>query len=764
MSERAWLWTEAVGHWALAWTVVVVMVGTWLWLGRPRRAALRYYGWLWATFAGLAIAPLVAGLGPRWSWREALALIRQAPAARPEPPSRFRSWFERMPPRASVLADRPEPERPEPASVPGLQPRVSEEVRALDRPRDVGDSGLAIAVMVWAAGFGLCAARLVRAAVRARTLVVEGDPSVPADLLVALEAARRALGVRRSVRIVVHPHLHAPMCVGLFRPVVLWPTVENCPTTPAQLRASLAHELAHLKYLDDWVVLLAEVWRALSWFYPPVHLLLTRLRHEREYRCDDVASAQSESLESYARWLLDLAPVRVAPPVLASSMLGGVSLAGRVRRLLDGEPHWARPLSRRQMVLLAIGAVVLPAVASSVRLVGLVAHAGAPEPADVPLPDIAPRELVEKIREARKAYDGAGLLEVEFDEERDLNALHEGQERVKHDRVKFPGRFQRASDGRLWRTEFDSMMQTSWPRIMLVPDRWATGFDGSRHYVWNIRDHSITLGESEMAARTLTPRALFWPQSESLLDLLGQPETKISQRTVEGVRCYVVGKTRTAPDGEWRSEYVISPRQGYLVLEVAWFRNGARYVWERLHELSQTRRDLWYPRRITSEMVNVWEDGSTQLVSRRALLVVRFEPGKTIAPEVFQIEVPYDADVRDLALGYTYYNDPWWPEVGKLLRDRFDWPKPELVPLQGLASIDDQTIEGKEAPPIQASLWVHSGPIDWVRLRGKVVLLDFSTLAQPHSQETIPALRRLSDVYKPAGLEVVSVLAPGDDP
>ena len=109
--------------------------------------------------------------------------------------------------------------------------------------------------------------------------------------------------------------------------------------SPAERLASLTHELAHLHHGDDWVALLAEIWRSLTWFYPPVHLAVARLRREREYRCDDVAAATLETPEHYAQWLLDLAPVAVSPPppFLAASILGGTSMADRIRRIVRGE-------------------------------------------------------------------------------------------------------------------------------------------------------------------------------------------------------------------------------------------------------------------------------------------------------------------------------------------------------------------------------------------------------------------------------------------
>ncbi len=176
-------------------------------------------------------------------------------------------------------------------------------------------------------------------------MLADLDFAVSKDLEDEKEHVRRELGIHRRVRIGIHPEIVAPMCVGLFRPVVLWPGVENCPMNPRERRASLVHELAHLRHGDDGIALMAELWRALTWFFLPIHFTMRLLHREREYRCDDVAAQTLETPEDYARWLLDLAPVSVeVTPLLAASLLGRTSLAGRIARIVRGETRWARPL------------------------------------------------------------------------------------------------------------------------------------------------------------------------------------------------------------------------------------------------------------------------------------------------------------------------------------------------------------------------------------------------------------------------------------
>ena len=96
MSERMVLVVEALGHWVLGWTLVVLAVAVWIRAARPRRAAVRYGGWLLATFAGAVLGPVVLAVGPLASWREVLGVLPTRPtAAEPsDRPTGSRSWFD----------------------------------------------------------------------------------------------------------------------------------------------------------------------------------------------------------------------------------------------------------------------------------------------------------------------------------------------------------------------------------------------------------------------------------------------------------------------------------------------------------------------------------------------------------------------------------------------------------------------------------------------------------------------------------------------
>ena len=100
--------------------------------------------------------------------------------------------------------------------------------------------------------------------------------------------------------------------------------------------------------------------------------------------------------------------------------------------------------------------------------------------------------------------------------------------------------------------------------------------------------------------------------------------------------------------------------------------------------------------------------------------------------------------------------------MGKLLHERFDWPKADLSPLKEMQTYGEPKSVGRPAPPLDASHWINAGPLDWTKLRGKVVLIDFTALGV--RQKIIPGLRKLVEAYGPAGLEVISIFSPRDTP
>jgi beta-lactamase regulating signal transducer with metallopeptidase domain len=159
----------------------------------------------------------------------------------------------------------------------------------------------------------------------------ESKPMNPVLLALCREMQRR-LGISRAVRYCESLHLDAPAVVGWFCPVVLLPISALSGLTELQLRAVVAHELAHVRRLDAFFNLFQVVAETLLFYHPAVWWLSKRIRAERENCCDDVALSVCGNPAEYARALALMEQWRAAPTFALAANRG--PLASRVTRLL----------------------------------------------------------------------------------------------------------------------------------------------------------------------------------------------------------------------------------------------------------------------------------------------------------------------------------------------------------------------------------------------------------------------------------------------
>ena len=152
------------------------------------------------------------------------------------------------------------------------------------------------------------------------------------ELLALCREMQNRLGIARAIRYCESLHLDAPAVVGWFRPVVLLPLSAFTGLTEMQLRAVIAHELAHIRRLDAFFNLFQVAAETLLFYHPAVWWLSKRIRAERENCCDDVALSVCGNPAEYARALALMEEWRVAPSFVMAANRG--PLASRVARLL----------------------------------------------------------------------------------------------------------------------------------------------------------------------------------------------------------------------------------------------------------------------------------------------------------------------------------------------------------------------------------------------------------------------------------------------
>jgi TonB family protein len=213
------------------------------------------------------------------------------------------------------------------------------------------------ALPLWAAGVLAFSLRLVWSWRQVSRLRRAGDAARD-EVLALVEKLAVRLRCGRRVRVLISSIAEGPGVVGWLRPVVLLPASTLLGLSPEQLEAVLAHELAHIRRHDYLVNLVQLTIETLLFYHPAVWWISSRIRHERELCCDDLAVGLTGDAIGYARALTRLERLRVSEPVMAMSGRGG-SLVYRVRRLVGAETRELGPSRLPGIVTLVLGGVCL---------------------------------------------------------------------------------------------------------------------------------------------------------------------------------------------------------------------------------------------------------------------------------------------------------------------------------------------------------------------------------------------------------------------
>jgi hypothetical protein len=133
---------------------------------------------------------------------------------------------------------------------------------------------------------------------QAARLIAASQPIVPPDLAgIAWDADD---DVRES------PAASVPLVVGWIRPVIVLP-VDWRRWTDMDLRAVLAHELAHVARRDPFVAALAHANACLFWFHPLAWWLKRHLAILAERACDEAGVRGVGDRQAYAQALIRMA-------------------------------------------------------------------------------------------------------------------------------------------------------------------------------------------------------------------------------------------------------------------------------------------------------------------------------------------------------------------------------------------------------------------------------------------------------------------------
>jgi beta-lactamase regulating signal transducer with metallopeptidase domain/peroxiredoxin len=354
-----------------------------------------YAGW-WDTSIGLvlivkwtavlALAWLVHGMlvgrNPRWRvalWRSTVVGLALVAVLSAVPPFMTYHLLPRDEPLAEVVQTIPTAAAVEARRAPEVVP-VREQVEAIRSAPSFAPSIVTVSHSaptpaksqgfrwearivpwlwsIWLAGVLLLTARLILGSL-ALARVVRRSSAVPDVIVGECRVIAERLGCRGPVGFRQTSDVATPCLAGLRRPVLLLPECECDSVRPDDLRAILAHELAHARNHDLAWNFVAHVASILLWFHP----LVWRIRSAHAAACDAVCDAVAADLlgdvASYGRTLARLA-LRAAWPSPAHGL--AMARTSDVRRRLDALDRklFRSPLSWRcVMPAVLVGSLLL---------------------------------------------------------------------------------------------------------------------------------------------------------------------------------------------------------------------------------------------------------------------------------------------------------------------------------------------------------------------------------------------------------------------
>jgi len=175
----------------------------------------------------------------------------------------------------------------------------------------------------------------------------------------AMERARRRLGLKREVRLVLAQGPHGPGLWHARRPSIVLPEELAGRLDDEELEAVMLHELAHAERRDNLAALFQAAVCCVFWFHPLTWLVGRRLLEERERACDERVLEAGGAPASYASGILKVVRLGLGWKAAgASGATDGTNLRRRIEMIMSGERN--RPAARWQRALpLAAGLAAL---------------------------------------------------------------------------------------------------------------------------------------------------------------------------------------------------------------------------------------------------------------------------------------------------------------------------------------------------------------------------------------------------------------------
>ncbi|MHC4743579.1 MAG: M56 family metallopeptidase, partial [Planctomycetota bacterium] len=163
------------------------------------------------------------------------------------------------------------------------------------------------AMCVWLAGVVVMVGRIFYMVIGVKRIRRHCRPVEDEHILAILAELLAAMKISRRIRIALAEHILSPGVIGFIKPTLLLPVSMLSGMSVEDIKAVLAHELAHIRRYDCLMNFCQMVVEAILFFNPAAWWISRQIRIEREVCCDAATVAITGREIGYAQLLFDWA-------------------------------------------------------------------------------------------------------------------------------------------------------------------------------------------------------------------------------------------------------------------------------------------------------------------------------------------------------------------------------------------------------------------------------------------------------------------------
>lgn len=217
-----------------------------------------------------------------------------------------------------------------------------------------------VIVPLWIGGVFLLSMRLIRGFIVTNRMKHTNLFALPPHWQECANELTGKMKINRNIQLKGSHNITAPMVIGYFSPVILFPLSAVTGLNYSELEAVLAHELAHIRRHDFVFICIQQVAETILFYHPVVWILSSYLDKEREKCCDDVAISLTNNSLPFAKAITLMESQRIQKNIPAASLLGRDNrLLNRIRRILSNGIRHSNIMERTVAAGILIGSLCL---------------------------------------------------------------------------------------------------------------------------------------------------------------------------------------------------------------------------------------------------------------------------------------------------------------------------------------------------------------------------------------------------------------------